>query len=82
VEVQGMQPSELELYSTRELIDELMRRQTFLGVVIHSQEEMKDGEWGEERIFKVHFNDNLDTARAGRLLESVASYIDAHLCEE
>lgn len=77
-----MQPSDLELYSTRELIDELMRRQTFLGVVIHSEQELKSGLWGDERMFKVHFNGNLDTTRAGRLMESVASYIDANLCEE
>ena len=77
-----MQPTELELVSTRELIAELMRRQTFLGVVIHSEEELRSPIWGEERMFKVHFNANLDTARAGRLLESVASYIDANLCEE
>lgn len=77
-----MQPSELELYSTRELIDELMRRQTFLGVVIHSDQEFKSGPWGDERIFKVHFNNNLDAAQTGRLLDSVASYIDANLCEE
>ena len=77
-----MQPSELELYSTRELIDEIMRRQTFLGVIVHSEEELRSNTWGDERTFKVHFNANLDTARAGRLMESVASYIDANLCEE
>jgi len=76
-----MQPSELELFSTRELINELMRRRTFLGVVVHSEQELK-GDWGDERTFKVHFNGNLDTAQAGRLLETVADYIDVHLCEE
>lgn len=77
-----MQPSELELYSTQELIDELMRRQTFLGVVIHAEQELKTHTWGDERIFKVHFNNNLDAAQTGRLLDSVANYIDANLCEE
>lgn len=77
-----MQPSELELYSSRELINELMRRRTFLGVVIHSEQELKGGDWGDERVFKVHFNGNLDTLSAGQLLETVADYIDANLCEE
>ncbi len=53
-----------------------------LGVVIHSDQEFKSGPWGDERIFKVHFNNNLDAAQTGRLLDSVASYIDANLCEE
>lgn len=72
--------SDLELFSTRELIDELMRRRTFLGVVVHSQEELRDSTWHDERVFKVHFNGNLDSTEAGRLLESVASRM-AFECE-
>jgi hypothetical protein len=68
----------LEFYTTKELIHELMRRQTFLGVVLHSHEEFKDHRWGEERTFQVHFNSNLDVLQTGRLLETVAEYIDRH----
>lgn len=74
-----MQPSELAFYTAQELIEELMRRQTFCGVVVHSADEQKDSSWGEERIFKVHFNQNLDAARASRLLDSVSEYMDVHL---
>lgn len=71
---------ELELFSTRELIDELMRRRTFLGIVVHSDQELKEPSWNDERVFKVHFNGNLDSMEAGRLLESVASRM-AFECE-
>jgi hypothetical protein len=30
-------------------------------------------------MFKVHFNQNLDTARAARLLDTVSEYMDVHL---
>jgi hypothetical protein len=75
-----MNPSELELYTTRELVDELMRRKTFLGVVVHSEEELK-GEWSGERTFQVHFNHNLDAGQATRLLDTVADYMEHHLEE-
>jgi hypothetical protein len=74
-----MQP-ELEFYSTSELIDELMRRRTFLGVIIHSAEEFKQPQRDEDRVFRVHFNGNLNSTQAGRLLEKVASRIDTK-CE-
>jgi hypothetical protein len=75
-----MQDSELSFFTTKELIAELMRRQTFLGVVIHSEEELKRKQWGEERTFKVHFNNNLDAEKASRLLDRVSEYIDLNLC--
>jgi hypothetical protein len=75
----GMQPSELAFYTTQELIEELMRRQTFCGVVVHSAEDHKRERWDDERIFKVHFNRNLNAARASRLLDRVAEYMDIHL---
>ncbi len=74
-----MQSSDLAFYTAQELIEELMRRQTFCGVVVHSAEEQKDEAWGDERVFKVHFNQNLDTARASRLLDTVSEYMDFHL---
>ena len=75
-----MEPSELTFFTTQELIAELMRRRTFFGVVVHSEQELKQQEhWGEERTFKVHFNGNLDPAKASRLLDSVSEYMDLHL---
>ncbi len=71
-----MQPSDLELYTTQELVAELMRRTTFLGVVVHSERDHKNQDWPGEQVFKVHFNSNLDAARAGRLLDVVAGHMD------
>lgn len=71
-----MQPSDLALCTTQELIEELLRRPTFLGVVIHSEKEMKGRHWGEERIFKIRFNANLDTEQTCRLLNRVATHLD------
>jgi hypothetical protein len=70
-----MEPTPLELYTTRELVEELMRRRTFLGVVVHSEQELK-GEWQGERTFQVHFNSNLDAGQACRLLDTVAQYME------
>lgn len=68
-----MSPSDLELYTTEELIRELVRRRTFLGVVVHSAREYKDQQdWRGQRTFRVHHNSNLGTEEAGRLLEAVA----------
>ena len=68
-----MQGSELAFYSNQELIDELLRRTTFLGVVVHSEEEIRNRQWGAERVMRVQFNENLDTEQAGRLLDVVAA---------
>jgi hypothetical protein len=68
-----MQISGLELYTAEELIAELMRRTTFLGVVVHSEDEFKNRQWHDERIFKVHYNANLNREEAGRLLDAVTA---------
>ena len=73
-----MESSELAFFTTQELIAELMRRQTFLGVVVNSQEEWKGGDWGDERTFEVHLNSNLDTAEVSRLLSRVSDFIGLH----
>jgi hypothetical protein len=72
-----MNPAPIEYYTTAELVDELMRRRTFLGVVIHSEEELR-GEWPGEGTFQVHFNNNLDHSQASRLLDAVAQYMSLH----
>jgi len=70
--------TELAFFTTKELIDELMSRKTFLGVVIHSQQEFRGQSWGQERIFQVQFNSNLDQVKAARLLDTVAEFMDLH----
>ena len=74
-----MQPGELSFYTTQELIDELMRRKTFCGVIVHAVDEQKQDQWPEQRIFRVHYNENLDAASASRVLETVSHYLDANL---
>jgi len=71
-----MHPSDLELFTSQELIAELLRRETFLGVVVHSQDEWRNQQWGEERMFKVSFNDNLSAPKVARLLDAVSEYIE------
>jgi hypothetical protein len=68
-------PTDLAFCTTEELVSELMRRKTFLGVVVHSEQEMRSAQWTGEKIFKVHLNENLDAAHAGRLLDTVAAYM-------
>jgi hypothetical protein len=70
-----VQGSEFAFYSNQELIDELLRRTTFLGVVVHSTEEMRNRQWGGERVMRVQFNENLTTEQAGRLLDVVAAQL-------
>jgi hypothetical protein len=70
-----MATSDLELYTSQELIRELMRRQTFLGVVIHSENDLK-GDWTDERIFKVQFNSNLEPQQVSGLLEVIADRLN------
>jgi hypothetical protein len=74
-----MQPSELELCTTVELVKELVRRKTFLGVVVHCEQELK-GEWVGERTFRVRFNENLSSAQAARLLEAITDYLEHDRC--
>jgi hypothetical protein len=75
-----MEASELAFFSTEELVNELVQRTTFLGVVVQSETDWKGDAWGEERTFKVQFNSNLDTAEASRLLGYVAEYLNLHCC--
>ena len=70
-----MEPSELAFFTTDELIRELMSRKTFLGVVVRAENEERGEAWEGERTFRVHFNENLSAAEAGRLLDAVAPHI-------
>lgn len=62
---------ELELFPTEELIQELLSRATFQGVIVHSRDEAKSRDWSDERIFSVRYNDNLRLHEVGRLLDVV-----------
>ena len=68
-------PGELELFSTEELIDELMRRTTFQGVIIHARDGAKSRHWSGERVFRVRINQNLAPEEASRLLDVVSQQI-------
>jgi hypothetical protein len=72
---QSMKPGDLELFSTEELIDELMRRTTFQGVIVHARDGAKDRHWSGERVFRVRLNANLEPDEAGRLLDVVSQHI-------
>jgi hypothetical protein len=75
-----MNDHELAFFTSAELIAELMRRKTFLGVVVQAESDAKSPEWNEYRIFRVHFNENLSTGEATRLLDVVASRMDREAC--
>ena len=75
-----MKESDLAFHTTGELIAELMRRRTFMGVVVHADPEWKGEPWGDERTFRVHFNSNLDTTQATRLLDVVARHLEIEHC--
>jgi hypothetical protein len=70
-----MKPGELELFSSEELIDELMRRTTFQGVIVHARDEAKSRYWDGERVFRVRINENFNREETGRLLEVVSQHI-------
>jgi hypothetical protein len=72
--------SDLELFTTQELIGELMRRKTFLGVVVHSETDFRGG-WNEELLFRVHFNSNLTATETARLLDTVAEEMGREYCD-
>lgn len=70
-----MNLGDLELIATRELIDELMRRTTFQGVIVHALDEAKSADWEGERLFAVRHNATLGTEEAGRLLDVVGQHL-------
>jgi hypothetical protein len=69
------QPGELELFSTEDLINELMRRTTFQGVVVHARDGAKSRHWDGERVFRIRINQNLAPEEASRLLDVVSQHI-------
>ncbi|MFO0958880.1 MAG: hypothetical protein U0800_15870 [Isosphaeraceae bacterium] len=70
-----MHPGELELYPTRDLVEELLRRSTFQGVIVHAIEESREPDWQGERLFTMRHSQCLGTDEAARLLDIVSSFI-------
>lgn len=70
-----MNAKELELFGTQDLINELLSRTTFQGVIVHAVDGAKHRHWNGERLFAVHHNANLDTEEAGRLLDVISQDI-------
>jgi hypothetical protein len=70
-----MNVTELAFYSSRELVNELMQRQSFLGVIVHALEETRGQGWNGNKNFQVRFNENLDAEAVSRLLNIVAEGI-------
>jgi hypothetical protein len=75
-----MNESDLALTTTKDLIGELMRRTTFMGIVVHAEPEWKGGPWNDQQTFRVHFNSNLSTPEATRLLDAIARQLDWNHC--
>lgn len=71
-----MDSSDLAFFTTQELIAELMRRQTFYGVVVHADGDYKFDDWESEKIFKVHLHKHLGIESASRLLGKVSDYMN------
>jgi len=72
-----MNPEDLGLYTSEELVSELLRRQTFMGVLVRGEGDWK-GHWDGVRNFKVSFNSNLDAEEVRRLLGVVTDHLSAH----
>jgi hypothetical protein len=70
-----MKATELAFVPSRELVDELVRRQSFLGVIVHAVEETRGQGWAGSKNFQVRFNENLDAESVSRLLNIVAEGI-------
>jgi hypothetical protein len=70
-----MNTGELELFAPQELINELLRRTTFQGVIVHAVDGVRSRHWDGERLFAVCHKDNLGAEEAGRLLNVISEYI-------
>ena len=63
---------ELEFYATEELLEEVLRRSSFQGVVVHCRDAAGNHAEPEEQTFSVRFNHNFETEDVSRLLEVVS----------
>jgi hypothetical protein len=63
---------DLELFTTEELINEIIKRKTFQGVIVHAEGDFKNHAWRGAKNFKVHWNNNLERREAGNILERMS----------
>lgn len=75
-----MDHSDLDFCTTQQLIEELMKRRTFLGVVVRAKGDCKGSAWTDEKVFEVHYNSNLQADEAGRLLATVTEHLVGDDC--
>lgn len=64
-------PPDLELYTSEELIQELLRRTTFVGVLIRSQDEAKG--ISKHRCFRVDGSLNISDDQIFEILDGLVS---------
>jgi len=62
-----MNAGELELFSTQDLINELLRRTTFQGVIVHAALGAKNRHWVGEHLFAVHHKLTDKASTVGRI---------------
>lgn len=67
-----MNDRELELYSTEELVREILGRASFRGVVVHMCDDVGNRPEPDEMTFNVRFNRNFEADEIGRLLDVVS----------
>ena len=70
-----MNAGELDYCTTQDLINEILCRATFQGVIVHTVDEAKNRHWDGERVFAVRHSASLDTEEAGRLLDVISHHI-------
>ena len=63
---------ELELYSTEDLLREVLGRASFHGVVVQMCDAAGNRPEPDEMTFDVRFNNNFETDEVGRLLDVVS----------
>jgi hypothetical protein len=64
--------NDLEFYSIEELINEIIKRKTFQGIIIHTEGDCKENKWRGIKDFKVHWNNNLQKHEASQILENMS----------
>lgn len=67
--------NDLELYSSQELIKEIMNRHTFQGIIIHTECDCKEQRWDGKRNFSLRWNDNLEREEVSAILQQMVSIL-------
>jgi hypothetical protein len=67
---------DLQFFTTKDLIHEIMNRKTFQGVIIHAEGDYKSQEWVGAKNFKVHYNNNLEKKETCAILEVLSQTLE------